>query len=270
METPTAEKKEETTQPIPATPPPVATSSQTDDNTGTRSRMRRRLEQQSKKTIFFTVLGSIVIIALLVAYGPNLIIRLSLLTGMIQAKKDVAEKKEELEFIAAPILDPQFTATNSASVKITGQATGGDQIKLYRNDELADVTKLDKDGTFSFDDVTLEEGENKLKTIATVKEAKSAYSNTIVIQYVKSAPELTVESPQDGDQLSGSDNPVLVKGKTDPNMTVTVNGFVAIIKSDGSFSYTLPLQNSENIIKVVAKDDAGNKTEKEIKVTYSP
>ena len=48
-----------------------------------------------------------------------------------------------------------------------------------------------------------------------------------------------------------------------------MNEFWAIVDAGGNFSYTLPLQNGENTIKVVATDEAGNKTEYEVKVTYS-
>ena len=63
---------------------------------------------------------------------------------------------------------------------------------------------------------------------------------------------------------------VKVLGKTDPGVRVTVNGFWAVIDENNNFSYNLPLQNGENMIKIEAIDQAGNKTEKEIKVTYSP
>ena len=59
-------------------------------------------------------------------------------------------------------------------------------------------------------------------------------------------------------------------GKTDSGVRITVNGFWAVIDENNNFSYSLPLQDGDNAIKVVAQDQAGNKAEKEIKVTYSP
>jgi hypothetical protein len=85
---------------------------------------------------------------------------------------------------------------------------------------------------------------------------------------VKEGPKLSIDSPGDGSEVKGS-NPIEVKGKTDPDVTVSVNDFQAVSGSDGSFSYFLTLKDGGNDIKVIAIDDAGNKTEKTIHVNYS-
>jgi len=60
-----------------------------------------------------------------------------------------------------------------------------------------------------------------------------------------------------------------VHGKTDPNVKVTINDFWAIVDDSGNYSYNLSLKSGDNPIKIVATDDAGNNTEKDLKISYS-
>jgi len=64
--------------------------------------------------------------------------------------------------------------------------------------------------------------------------------------------------------------PLQVKGTTEPGATVTVNDSNITVEADGSFLYELSeLGEGEMfIIKVVAKDAAGNTTKKNINVEY--
>lgn len=266
----TPEPTEDTPESTENQPVPLASESQREDNeTMPRSRIQRNLEKQSKRTIALTLLGTVAIIGLLIFYGPTLIVNFSLLVGKITGREEDVEEQIADQFIAAPVLDPIHSATNSASTRITGQVTTGDQIKLYINDELTDVAKPEKDNSFVFEDVELQEGTNRIEAVAFVKDKKSNASNTITVVFLKEPPELTVDHPQDGTAFAG-ESTLTVRGKTDPGINVTVNGFVAITKDNGEFSHTIVLQNSENKILVIATDRAGSKTEKEIKVTYSP
>ena len=59
-----------------------------------------------------------------------------------------------------------------------------------------------------------------------------------------------------------------VDGMTYDNVTVTINDRMVVIKTDNSFSYTYPLNDGDNILKIVATDAAGNQTTVQRKVTY--
>ena len=67
-----------------------------------------------------------------------------------------------------------------------------------------------------------------------------------------------------------TENEIMVKGKTEEKATVTVNERFVVVGSEGNFEYSLTLSEGENKILIVAIDKAGNKTEKELKVTYTP
>ena len=77
--------------------------------------------------------------------------------------------------------------------------------------------------------------------------------------------ELSVESPIDGAKVTAS--PVVVKGKTVPGADVAVNEVDIKADSAGNFSAKVGLDEGENVISIVANDNQGNVTEKEVTVT---
>lgn len=236
----------------------------------TRSRLSKRLEQQTKKTLFFTTFGTVVFLYLLAKLGIPALANLSLFIAGGRAEETISKKNTEL-FVAPPILDPMPSATNSAALSLSGRAEKDQTINLYVNGELTDKTGVLDDKSFSFEDVTLSQGENSIRVKAITKnQQESDYSSEIKILFGNKAPTLTVASPEDGKSYSKDENTAHVSGKTDPGVKVTVNGFWAISDTTGEFSYSLPLSSGENKIKIIATDEAGNKTELERNVTFSP
>lgn len=233
-----------------------------------RSRLHNVLIERSRKKIILAVAGIIGIIVLVFLFGVPLIINLSLLfekPGGTNSQSDTTSA-----YIAAPVINPMPQATNSAQILLSGSAQKGLTVMLYVNDVKVDEKEVDEDSSFSFDDIKVDEGENTIKTKAKDnKKNVSVYSPEIKITYLNKPPSLSIDEPTEGRSFGKDDSPIQVKGKTDPKVKVTVNDFWAIVDAEGNYSYTLPLQGGENRIKVVATDEAGNKTEKEVKVSYS-
>lgn len=183
--------------------------------------------------------------------------------------KDTAVQKDTV-YVTTPILDPTYTATHSATVDISGRIPQKFTVKLYVNDTMVDKITPEKDKTFTFKGVSLEKGTNTIQAKAENADLKvSDFSNTITIDYKNDKPKLTVDNPSDGKTFSKDDNAAQVTGTTDAENKVTVNGFWAIVDSEGKYSYNLPLQGGDNTIKITATDDAGNTTDMERKVTYN-
>lgn len=232
-----------------------------------KSRLSQRTEKRTKKTIILTTLGIVVILFLLIRFGTTVLIGFSiLLAGKDSASPAV--NNSSVNFVPAPVLNSLPVATNSAQVVITGQGESNETIKLYINNSLTDTASTDNNGKFSFSE-NLQTGSNQIEATALKNNKTSAYSDIVTVTYNNTPPTLTVNTPSDGQSFSKDQNTALVTGKTDPNVTVTVNGFWAVIDENNNFSYNLPLQNGDNQIKIIATDQAGNKTEKDIKVTYS-
>lgn len=233
-----------------------------------RSRLALRTEKRTKKTIVLASLGIIIILVLLIKFGISLLVGFSVFIAGNKNQLSASINSSDSSFVAAPVLNPLPTATNSAKIVISGQAQADRKINLYVNNDLKDSAQTDKDGKFSFEE-TLSAGDNQIQAKAEKNDKSSDFSNGFTVSFKNSAPSLSIDSPSDGQSFSKDQNNVAVKGKTDFGVSVTVNGFWAIIDENNNFSYTLPLQNGDNQIKVIATDQAGNTTEKDLKVTYS-
>lgn len=231
-----------------------------------RSRLSKRMEQKTKKNLLFSVLGIVLVIFLMFKFGIPLLVNLSLFISG-SGKEEV--KVQDSFFIAPPILDSMPAATSSANIIVTGFASKDQTVNLYINGELVDKTEANNYGTFSFE-ATIMPGENTIKTKTIADNKESEFSNTITTVLKSAPPSLSINSPANDQSFSKDQDYIQIRGTTDPDTKVTVNEFWAITDDSGNFSYSLLLQNGENKIKIIATDTAGNKTEKEIKVIYSP
>lgn len=233
-----------------------------------RSRISKNTEKNTKKTIFFSIFGIIIVLFLLFKFGIGLIINFSLFLSGSKDQQNLISNSKQIDFASPPTLNPLPNATNSAHLIISGKSAKEVTIELFINDEKIDEVKTDNNGNFSFSQ-NLKSGDNQIKTRALYKDKKSDFSNTFNIILKNSEPTLDINSPTNEQSFKRDQNSVNVTGKTDQGVLVTVNGFWAVIDDSNNFSYNLPLQNGDNDIKIVATDQAGNKTEKSIKVNYS-
>lgn len=234
-----------------------------------RSRLKTTSLQAAKKNIILTVAGIVGILILLAFFGMPLLINLSLFFE--KSTDSSASHRTTDTYVEPPVLEPLTTATNSAKIIVSGSAPKDSTVILFVNDTKVDEKEITDYNGFSFHDVTLDEGENYIKAKAKIdKNQISSYSEEQKVTLLNKPPKLELEKPNESSSFQKDDSPIEVKGKTDPKVRVTVNGFWAIVDQDGNFSYNLPLQGGDNQIRIVATDEAGNKTEKEIKVTYSP
>lgn len=235
-----------------------------------RSRLARRLEQQSKRNLLISALGIFVVLFLLFKFGLPLLINFTLFISGFKNSQDTSSEKS-VSFVSPPVLNPLPTATNSAMVVISGSALQKQTVILYLDGGLVGKMKVDKETNFSFEEIELTKGTNIITARALDENGKeSENSDPLTILFKTDSPQLSIDSPSDEQSFSKDDKTVQVRGKTDPGVKVTVNDLWAITDENGNFSYQLPLRDGENMIKILAVDEAGNKTEAERKVNYSP
>lgn len=230
--------------------------------------MNRRLVKQTERNLLLVIIGGAVLILVFIFFGVKLLVNFSL---FVEKKNDVsANEQSNNEIMVAPILDPIVSATNSASIDVTGIAGSGDYVTLYVNGKQLKKADIKDDNTFAFRDVDLDKGDNIIKAKAFNDDKKeSKFSDSESVTYSNKQPSLSVDFPSDGETYHKDNNPLRVRGKTDKNVRVTINDFWAMVNDDGNYYYNLPLQNGDNQITVVATDDAGNKTTKSLKVSFS-
>ncbi len=83
---------------------------------------------------------------------------------------------------------------------------------------------------------------------------------------IQTAPVLTTDWPQGG--VVVSERKVEVRGKTDPDATVTVNGVSAFVRSDGKFFDQVALEPGRNTLTIVATSRYGKTITVTREVTY--
>lgn len=233
-----------------------------------RSRLNATMEKKTRKTMFFSILGIIIVLFILFKFGVSALINFSLFLAGKGGETSLTTNQNSIKFIPSPVLNPVLSATNSAQIIITGISQKDRKIELYLNSRKTEETDTTDTGEFRFE-ITLKKGINTISTRAVYKDKKSDVSQKFTIEYKDSAPKLEISSPSDGATFKKEDKSVEIKGDTDASVTVTVNGFFALLNENNSFSYVLQLHDGDNEIKVIAEDNAGNKTEKNIKVNYS-
>ena len=234
-----------------------------------RSRLSKKSQKKSTQTLVLSVLGIAAILFLLFRYGIPLLSDASFLFGRVTSnpKNDQKQNNKQDNYVPSPELDPLPKATKEQNIIVTGTSMSVLKVSIYLNGSKDNETEVSGDGTFEFS-VELSEGDNIIKAKAFNDKGESEFSDSVTVTYKKSGPELSIDSPSDNADLKVQ-NPIEVKGKSDPDVTVTVNDFQAVSGNDGSYSYFLTLKEGGNEIKVVATDLAGNKTEKTIRVNYS-
>jgi hypothetical protein len=231
-----------------------------------RSRLTERIESKTKQNIILSIIGIVIILGLLWKFGVPLFATASF---MLAGSKNDETVEKKAGYIAPPVLNATYDATNSAQVTISGSSLSDASVELFVNNAKKDTTSVDSDHSFSFTAVSLRSGENSIKVRVSDGNQKSNFSNILSITYLNEPPELSIETPSDGTQFHKDEKTIEIKGKTNSGTKITVNDFWAIVDTDGNYSYTMALKDGDNQIKVIATDAAGNKTEKQIKVTYS-
>lgn len=232
-----------------------------------RSRLSTYQAKKNKKTMILSIVGIVIVLIVLFKFGIEALINFSLfLSG--NSNTPISVSKNDVGYVAPPVLNPLPTATNSAAVIITGSSDKNRTIVLYINREEKDNVETNDGGAFEFDE-NLSKGDNLIQVKAKNKDKVSDFSNFYTVTFINTPPKLNVSSPNDGDSFHREDKSVNVTGQTDPNVIVTVNGFTAVIDENNNFSYNLPIHDGDNQIQVVAIDQAGNKSEKDLKVNYS-
>lgn len=86
-----------------------------------------------------------------------------------------------------------------------------------------------------------------------------------VITSVPTSINLHITSPESGVQVDSTS--IVVLGTTEKNIHVAINDQDLISNTDGSFKTSVLLDEGENYISIVAYDEGGNTTEREIMVT---
>jgi hypothetical protein len=169
------------------------------------------------------------------------------------------------------------STVNTSTITFTGKVTdnvGVTMVEIYVRDYHGTRWEggllPNSDGTFKME-IILSLGTN-IFTFTAFDAAgnKAEKTITITLSFDFEAPVITIYSPVDGSTVNTPT--VIVKGKVTDNCGVAslwIDTTKIDFAPDGSFSQKIELIEGTNTIKVVAYDAVGNKSEKDLTVTYN-
>ena len=235
------------------------------------SRLSRTSEKQNKRQAWVFGIATIALIVILIQFGPLLINLFGNAVYMLRGGDASDAPVTGKELLQPPSLSGIPEATQSAKISFSGTApdTKG-TVEIYVNDELEDEVELNKKADFQVDNISIKKGSNSVKARFVLEDKTSQFTPDFTVNYITDKPKLEITNPVDNATFTKADKSIQVKGTTDPDNTVTVNSFRAIVESDGQFSYQLQLNDGENQINIDATNPAGISTQKTLKTTYQP
>lgn len=225
-----------------------------------------------QKKGFFTPLVLTVFIGMIflfisLFFGLPLLAKLSLFLGKFSGEEINTVSDHTPPF--PPQLEIPYTATNSARITLRGIAEPNSSVKLFLNEESLEKILIGKDGVFT-KRIALKEDKNTISAQAIDQAGnKSKTSAPITILYKKTGPLLEIEFP-DKEEFETEKEEIEIKGKTDPEVDLNINDRWVFVENDGVFNYLVSLAKGENLIEIIATDEAGNQTKIERMIIFSP
>lgn len=234
------------------------------------SRLARTSEKQNKKQAILFTLGIVVIIGVLFQFGPTLI---NVFGNTVYTLRG-GDKSDNTQLVGKEVLQPPTLfgvpeATQSSHITFSGSApdTNG-SVEIYVNDELSTEIKINDKTDFSVPTLNISKGTNIVKARFLKNNVTSPFSPDAQVNYFAGNPKLDVSFPIDAATFTKADKSITVTGDTDPDNTVLINSFRAIVDNNGKFTYLLTLSDGDNQITIEAQNPAGASTQKQLKVTY--
>lgn len=235
-----------------------------------KTRLQRKREKESLKQAVKYLLLILLVLYLMIKLGLPTLIRMVTFLGEIRSSDQPIERQDQLP-VMTPQLLPLPEATQEEAIDVAGYGEAGTTIQLYIRGISADEVLADKDGNFTFREINLREGDNEIYTVARNDKGKmSDESESWTVVFDKTAPSLKIDQPEDGDKFFDKDSPITVLGKTEEDVSLTVNGRFVMVKNDGSWETQVELSEGDNQIEVMVKDIAENETKETVKVNYAP
>jgi len=230
------------------------------------SRLTRVEEKRNIRKASIYIISTIALVVILIVFGLPTMAKLASFLTNIKSSNAPVEQNDTTP-PAPPQVETPAEYVNTDNLKIKGTAESGATIIVNANGSKEEIV-ADRDGLFTYT-FSLSKGENTFSVTAkdaSGNESQSSKKYTIVFD--DEAPTIEVTSPEDGKSFYGSkQRQIVIEGTTDGN-TLTINGRVVVVESNGSFTYAISLQEGDNNFEIVAQDQAGNKTTEKLTVSY--
>lgn len=226
----------------------------------------RLIQQEQKKAVkqsVFLLGASVVIVIVFIAFGLPLFFSV-----FVKLFGGGASTNDNQFPPQVPVLSAPVTATSSAQLPLTGYTESEAEVTIVRNGEQLETITADEAGSFEIT-IQLEKGNNDIALFAKRGEQESDLSRTYTVLLDTEKPKIELQEPQENQEFqSRTQQNITVKGKTDIDAKVLLNGRTVYPSDDGTFSTTYQLQEGENVLTFIAQDEAKNETKIERKVKF--
>ncbi|MBI2268324.1 MAG: hypothetical protein HYU80_02615 [Candidatus Blackburnbacteria bacterium] len=231
-------------------------------------RLRVEEKRKTRKAYLLITLSGLLLVGF-VFFGTNSLAQLTSLMGNSNGNSK-SQSQEDKTPPARPNMDTLPHNTQTDKLIVTGKAEVGSRLKLYKNEEVVREATILDDSKFSLE-IKLSKGKNIIWVTATDASGNESEKIPQTVFFDLEPPKLEISSPSDGESFGGTDEETLtINGTTEPEAKVTVNDRIAAVDGTGNFTVKYTLSEGQNELLFVAIDPAENKTEKTIKVLYTP
>jgi hypothetical protein len=235
---------------------------------GSMSRLQYHQKKVYTSQVIFFAIILILVVVFIFTIGIKMVVNTSLNVSQLTSGKnsDQTNSVKNNDFYGNISIDSIPEATNSAKIIVSGSVTNFDLVQFYLNGEKVKEKKLSSD-SFSEEIGDLKKGDNKVFLLAkSKKEKKEKQSDNYTVGYKTDKPKLEISEPSDNSKTNKQE--INIVGKTDKDVTVTVNDLPVVVGSQGEFQTSVKLHDGENKIIVKALDNFGNSEEKTLTLTY--
>jgi hypothetical protein len=225
-------------------------------------------KRNARRAIVFVIL-TIIASVLLLIYGIPVAAKFA--TFLVNLRN---QSSSQVVSDSTPPPPPRFDTlpqtTKDANLEVRGNTEAGATVTINFNESNIDVIS-NNDGNFSHE-FTLKKGENSFWATAQDTSGNESVKTSIYkITLDLEPPSLDVTKPADGSEFTGSrQRQMVLEGKTNADAKLQINDRLAIVSTDGSFTYVTTLNDGTNTFTITAEDAAGNKTEKTVTIQFSP
>ncbi len=232
------------------------------------SRLASVEEKRNIKRAYFYMILSITAVLFLVFFGLPTLIKFAGFVGRI-GKPDSPVDIADTTPPAPPQVENLPEYTNLKTIEIKGKTEEGAIIIIRANNRNEEVVS-DANGDFRFE-FKLNDGENLIDFMAKdSSNNESQKTETYKIIFDDQKPEITIESPSDGNSFYGQNQRQLaIKGKISEIVDLKINERVVSLKDDLSFIFSTTLSEGENKFEIKAKDMAGNENSTSLTVNFT-
>lgn len=235
-------------------------------------RSARRISKKSRRNFFITIVFiGFIIFATLNWILPSFIGGVGFVKETINPSSKEKSLLDESPMLAAPVLSIPYEATASSEIEVRGFTTPNSKVRLFVDDIEVQSVKAEEDGSFVFQNISLNVGTNNIfaKSVDD-KDKESLPSKTFKIVYDNDKPSLSLSEPEDNKKIQGGDKKTKVSGNTEAGVKVLINDSQVVVNADGNFSTEILINEGDNTITIKSIDLADNTTEIQRRISYTP